>query len=441
MDITTIKDEEYRKEYKVSIPSASIIQSADGEIIERSQTFKLAGFREGKVPVSIVKRQIGSEVLARHIDRRINETIKVLVDERKLTLASGAGVEVQEFNPEGNLIFTVGLNILPNIPAINWDDEIFKKVEILDLTVSQEDMNNAYDSIIKMSKNFVKAEQDYQSKLGDAIIIDFVGKINGEEFEGNKASSIKINIGDKQFITDFENQLIDLKEGDNKVIKVSFPQDYHNNDIAGKEAEFEIKVHEVLKEEGSSGITLEFVQKLGVESIEKFDELLKNRIKLDFDNVARLRVKKQLFDLISEKCSFQVPTNMVDADYEVMWKEVEKSLEDKPQNRPIEEIKEEIKSIALRRVKLGLILADLARSNNIQVEQEDLNNSIRKELERRPGQDKEILEFYNKPENVEKAKGSILEEKVVDFILLQIPTSKVTVTAKEFNDKYAAEMK
>ncbi|CAL7963233.1 Trigger factor [Alphaproteobacteria bacterium] len=438
--IKIIKNESLSREYKITIPSAEILKKVDEEVALQAGTFKLAGFREGKVPLSIVKRQIGQQVLAKEIDKVIGEVINKIVIENDLSLGNTPSVDVESFQPEGELVCSLKFELLPAVPAMNFTDERLK-IDVLELKITEHDMKQAYNSAIKMMTNYVNAGPEHVARVGDAVLIDFTGKINGEEFEGNKASSIKVTIGEGQFIPAFEEKLISLKEGDEKSITVLFPKDYHNQELAEKEVVFDIKVHEVLKPEENVVIDDELVKKFGVENVAVFDEMLKQKIHADFNLISRLRTKKLLFDKMDSLIEMEVPEKMVNADLSAMRNEVNvMKAKSAKLDKTDAEIEQELVNIARRRVKLGLILANIARLNNITVTDTDIEDSKKSELARRPNEAKEVEAFYSNLENTNRIRGAMLEEKVVDFILSKSPTAKIEVTSTEFNEKYAKEV-
>lgn len=441
IDVTPLRDEPLYKEFQIVIEAREIVQSTDAEILEAAKTFKLAGFREGKVPLSLVKRQIGQQVLHKHINHKISEVLQKVMNQKGLNYSTPPNVEIQDFQPEEALTFIAKIDVLPTIPKIDMKSDNLK-IETLELKITEEDLREAQKAVINATKVFKKVEDNqYASKEGDAVVIDFLGKINGEEFEGNRASSIQIVLGGGQFIPEFESKLIGLTKGITTSIDVKFPVDYHNKDIAGQDAVFEIVVHDILvTDDSEQELNDEFAQKIGIESLEKLNEMLKQRIQNDFHSIARLRTKKRLFDRIDASYNFDIPQKMLDADYELMWNEIRDNLAKTNPNKSEQEVQVELKDIARRRVKLGLILAEIAKDHKIVLSNEDILAAKETEKMRLPDKSQEIEAFFQKSENIERIRGALLEEKVVDYLISQVPTEKITVTPKEFNEKYAKEI-
>ena len=243
--IEVINDSKYQKEFAITTDATTIIGEVDAEIAERAKTFKLAGFRQGAVPTSIVKRQIGESVIAKHINQTIQKIIVKIAKENKIDPSGVPSVDIKEFDQTKTLKFNVKFNILPPVPEIDLTSDDLK-IETLKLDVKQDDIQQAKDALVKMIIPFKDAADDHIITSGDGVVLDFFGTIDGEEFEGNKATQIRINIGEGQFIKDFEDKLIGMKKNDDQTITVTFPQDYHDVKIAGKEVDFKIKIHEIM---------------------------------------------------------------------------------------------------------------------------------------------------------------------------------------------------
>jgi trigger factor len=438
--VEILESQDLHRKFKVSVPSQPILEEVDKEIEEKSKTFKMAGFREGKVPVNIVRKRIGADVLAKAIELKVDATLRDYFEKNGIRPAMQPYVEIKSFDEKSDLIFEAKIEIFPDIPNVDWEN---LEIELLDVEITPEDLKKAHDDILKNFKNFNKADSSYQAKLADAVVIDFIGKVDGEEFEGGKGEGIRLELGSNQFIAGFEEQLIGIKSDESRTVNVTFPNDYINKNLSGKPAVFEVKVIDVLKPESVSDINDEFAQKLGLENLDKLNEMIKQKIKADFEGLARLRTKKLLFDVIDAKYQFPIPEGMFKIDFEMMWAEIKKQYEKNPElfnNKPLSELEQEYKNIAARRVRLGILLAETAKNNNIQVEEKDLQQAVYAEAMQRPGQEKLVIDFYSNKDNLERLKGPLLEEKAVDFILTRVKTVKKMITSQEFFDKYAKDL-
>lgn len=438
--IEPLSDSKYKKEFRLTANALNISKAVDADIAERAKTFKLAGFKkEGGAPVSLVKRQIGKAVMSEHIDRLIQSAIIKIISDEKLNVSGMPAIDIQEFNPEGDIKILVTLNVMAEIPAVNFEDEKFR-IEWLELMINDEDIKQAKTALIKMIAAYEEAPPTHAAAAGDAVIIDFHGKLNGEEFEGNKASQIRIDIGDGNFIKDFEDKLIGLKKGDEKLLKVQFPSDYNDAALANKEVEFEVKVHDILVKPADTNADAELLKKFGVDSIERLDDLIKARILQDFNAISRLRSKKHLFDKMDAEIDFDLPEDMVETDFQNMWKDISAKIADGSITKTEDEARAEMRNIAKRRVKLGLMLADIAKKNSIAVTETDIEEAKNAEKVKKPESSAAIEEFFAKKENKDILHGAILEEKVVDFILGKVQRYSISVTTNEFNEKYAKEI-
>lgn len=433
-------DSKFKKDFLITANAVEISKIVDADIANRAKTFKLAGFsRAGGAPVSLVKRQIGKQVMSEHIDKLIQEAILQIVKDNNLNMSGMPAVDISEFNPEGDIKISVVINVMADIPEINLSDDKFR-IELLELNISADDIKQAKNALTKMVASYEVAPEEHIASLGDAIIIDFHGTLNGEEFDGNKAEQIRIDIGDGNFIKDFEDKLIGLKKGDEKLLKVEFPTDYNEQKLANQVVDFAVKVHDILVKNNSVDLDTELLKRFEVESREKLDEMIKEKIIQDFNSIIRIRSKKHLFDKIDTALDFELPVDMVEGDFNNMWKDVSAKIADGSINKTEEEARVELQSIARRRVKLGLILAEIAKKNKIMIVEDDIENAKNLEKAKRPDQLTTIDEFFSKKENRDMLQGAILEEKVVDFILGQVQTYSVSVTTTEFNNKYAKEI-
>jgi trigger factor len=433
-------DSKHKKEFLVTSSTVEISKEVDVDIAERAKTFKLAGFSKGKgAPVSLVKRQIGKAVMTEHIDKLIHNVVLQIVKENNLHFTGMPNIEIKEFDPEGEIKISISFNVMPSVPEIDFQDDKFR-VEILELQVNNNDIQQAKDALTKMIASYKEAAVGHVSTNGDAIIIDFHGKLNGEEFDGNKASQIRIDIGENQFIKDFEEKLTGLKKGDEKTIKVMFPKDYNEEKLAGQEVDFEIKVHDILVKDESTDVEEELKKRFNIDSTDKLEEIIREKIVYDFNSISRLRTKKLLFDKMDAELDFDLPEEMIESDFQTMWKDISEKIANGTIQKSEEDSKEEVKNIARRRVKLGLLLADVAKKNSIVVTEEDIENAKKAEKMKRPDSSNMIDEFFAKKENRDMLQGAVLEEKVVDFIISKAQKYSISVTTAEFNDKYAKEI-
>lgn len=439
MEVKELKNEGLSREFEISVPAEEILKGVEDSLKKEQEEFKMPGFRDGKAPMSMIKKKIGTEVLAQEIERKVDETLQTFFKERNFRPAMQPNVEIKNFDEKGVLSFTLSVELFPEVPAVDWSVIELEQIKVV---VGDEDIAKAHEDIMKNFKNFSNADDATPAKKGDAVIIDFVGTVNGVEFDGGKGEGIRLEIGSNQFIPGFEEQLINAKKGSNIKVRVTFPKNYSNKELAGKPAIFDVTVQQIMKPETVGTINDEFAKQLGVDSLEKLNELIKQKIESDYAGLARLRLKKTLFDQIDAVHKFEIPEGMFKMDFDAMWTDMKVQKENNPQafkGKNEAQLRDEYTAIAQRRVRLGIILAEIARENNIEVGEADLQQAIYSEAMMRPGQEKIILDFYAKKENLERLKGPILEEKAVDFILEKVQKKEIEVSSKEFFEQYAEE--
>ncbi|MFN5381703.1 MAG: trigger factor [Alphaproteobacteria bacterium] len=427
-------------EWEIEIPAKPIVEKLEVELTEKQKTFNMAGYREGKVPMQLVRKQVGAEVMAKIIEEQVDGVLKEVLTEKSIRPAMQPIVEIVDFNDKTNLKFTAKIEAIPETPKVDWSEI---EIESYKVSISEKDMENAYKEIKDKFKTFKEAEITYAAKKGDAVIIDFHGTINGEDFEGNKAEGIRLELGSNQFIPGFEDQLVGAKASAALKVRVTFPKQYSNAALAGKPAVFDVKVGQVMKPEGVDEINDEFAKKLGLENVEKLEELIREKITADFNGLARLSMKKKLFDKVDSVYRFEIPPGMIKVDFETMWNELQTQKKSNPEmfrGKDEAQMKKEYEEIAKRRVRLGILLAEIAKEANIEISEADLQQAIFAEAMMRPGQEKIVIDFYAKPENMERLKGPILEEKAVDHILGLVKLVEKEISSEDFFNMYSQEL-
>ena len=434
-----VKSEGLERSFRVIVHAEPIAKLVAEKLKEATKEFEMPGFRKGKVPETIVRKQLGPKLIRETIEQEVDKILKQIFEEKNMMPAGQPQVNIDQYEDKKDLAVDVSLEILPPVPDVNLDQI---KVQKINITVTDEDIENAYKEIKSNFKTFDSAE-GATAQNGDAVVIDYEGKVNGEAFTGNKGENIRLEIGSGQFIPGFEEQLIGCKKGDKLDIKAKFPKGYHEKKVAGKEAVFATEVNDVLKPEAVGDINDEFAKKLGLENLEKLREMLEGKLIMDYQSLSRLKYKKDLFDAIDKQNKFDVPANMLQMDFDSMWTQVQGQMQKNPdafKGKSESDLKTEYKEIAARRVRLGIILSDIARKQGLEVSEEDLQQAIFNEAMQKPGQESLVIDFYSKPENRERLKGPILEEKAVDYIMTQIDVDEEDMTSKQFFDKYSDEL-
>lgn len=334
------------------------------------------------------------------------------------------------------------MEVMPTIDVKDFSDI---KLEKVTADVPEEEVEKALKYMSESRRDTVKVEEDRVTAKGDVAVIDFVGSIDGVEFPGGKGEAYPLEIGSNSFIPGYEDQLIGKKAGEVVNVKATFPENYQAKDLAGKEALFVTTIKEI-REIKRPEINDEFAKSMGEESLDKLKEKVKQRIAEDYDSASKMKLKRALLDALDKAYKFDVPSKLVDMEYEAIVKQYENAkknnqLDDEEKNKKEEDLLKEYKDIAIRRVKLGLLLAEVGNEEKIEVTQEDINKAIMNEAQRYPMQAKAILDFYLKnKEALERLRTSVYEEKVVDYVLSKVKTEEKKVSVEElynFDEKAA----
>lgn len=428
MQIQSKKENKLKREYEILVPSTDIEKKIDAKIADIAKTARLDGFRPGKAPLHVVKKTYGPSVKGEVIEQIITQSHVDVIRQEKLKPAFRPKFDAVEFKDGEDLKFKMTFEVLPDVPEVKFEKI---KIEKFVAEVDDKQINDGLDRLAKAYKDFVKTER--AAKIGDAVLIDFKGFINGEAFKGGEAKDFQLELGSKQFIDTFEEQLVGLKEGEDKKIKVKFPEEYHSKEFAGKQAEFEVKIKEV-REAKTPEKNDELARRVGFESIDKLKEEIKKQIEGDFTAMSRTMQKRELFDELEKKCDFDCPEQMADMEFQSIWAQVERDPESKKKSK--EKLEKEYRKTAERRVKLGILLSEVGTKNNITVNDQEVSKSIMAKAQQFPGQEKRVFEYYQgNPEAVEDLKGPILEEKVVDFILTKVELKEKKISGDDFIKK------
>ena len=445
MKITEVKSEGLKKEYKVVVPAADFETKIDAKINQIAKTAKLPGFRAGKAPFAMLKKKYHDSVIGEVVEDAVREGTAEVIAQNKLRPATQPDVKITAFSEGKDLEFDVSLE---NIPEIKLGDFSKIKLEKLMAEVPAEEVEKALKYISEAHKETVAVAGKKAAK-GDVVMIDFVGSVDGKEFQGGKGNNYPLELGSGSFIPGFEDQLIGAEAGSHVDVKVKFPENYHAKDLAGKDSVFAVEVKEV-REPKKVELNDEFAKTVGAESLDKLKEDIKNRIKADYENASRMKIKRQLLDILDKEYKFESPVSLVDAEYKAIVDQYEQAkkynqLDASEKEKTEEELLKEYKDIALRRVKLGLLLSEVGQNAQISIKPEDINAAIMNEAKKYPGQEKAVLDYYLKNKDaVDCLKAPIFEEKIVDYIIGQADVAEKIVSVEDlynFNDDDKAAKK
>lgn len=433
MNVTETKSEGLKKEFKVVIPAKDFDKEVDAKINEVSKSVKLPGFRPGKAPKEMLKQKYKASVMGEVVEDVIRKSTDKLVKDKNLRPVMMPDVKITSFGEGKDLEFDVTVEEMPEIKAGD-----FSKIELEKLMaeVPAEEVDKALQYLAQSRRETVKIEDDRAAEKDDTVVIDFVGSVDGVEFQGGKGNAYPLQLGSGSFIPGFEDQLIGKKAGDKVDVKVTFPENYHAKDLAGKEAVFAVEVKE-LRETKNVEINDEFAKSLGEESLETLKSAIAERIKGDYENASRMKLKRALLDNLDKDYNFEVPQGLVDAEYKSIVDQYEQAkkynqLDESEKAKSEEELLAEYKDIAVRRVKLGLLLSEIGKEAKINIAPEDINKAIMNEARKYPGQEKAVFDYYLKNKDaVESLKAPVFEEKIVDYILGQAKVNEKIVSIEE----------
>ena len=411
--------------YGVTVPAALLAEKVEARIAEITPTLNLKGFRPGKVPTGHVRRLFGKSLMSEIVEQTINETTQKVLSDNNLRPAGEP-----DLRPEGDiqdvvegrsdLAYEIALEVIPEFEPADFS-EISLKRPIYEPT--EEEVGEALAELAESSKTYQPRKgKTVKSKDGDQLLIDFLGRVDGEAFEGGGAEDATLTLGSGQFIPGFEEQLVGAKPGDEVLVKVTFPAEYQAAQLAGKDAEFTVQVKEV-RAPMASKVDDALAERLGIESLEKLKELLRSNLQSQFAGATRFKLKRALLDILDERHDFLLPPRMVEAEFSQIWEQVQQDktaggLPPEDADKSDAQLEVEYRKIAERRVRLGLVLAEVGRINNVQVTEQELAEAMRAEAMRYGAQAQQIFDFLRQnPSAQSQIRAPIFEEKVVDLIV------------------------
>lgn len=433
MQVTETLSEGLKRGFTIVVPAADIEGKRAGRLTELSKTVKLPGFRPGKVPMGVVKTRFGSAVMAEVLEESVNDATRQVLADRGLRAATQPKVEVVKLEEAQDLEFKVELELLPDIALPD-----FGTIELTRMKAApaEEKVAEALEQMATRAREMVDVAETRPAAKGEVLVCDFVGKLGGEPFQGGAANDMDIEVGGDGFIPGFTEQLEGMSPGESKTITVTFPAEYGAAELAGKEATFDITA-KALKRPVLPAVDDELAKKFGFETLDEMKELIRGQIQREYDQISRMRVKRQLLDALAAQASFPIPETMAQGEFDAIWQRLQQDrergqIDDEDKAKDEDTLKAEYQAIADRRVRLGLLLAEIGRSKSIEVTPDEMMRAMRAEASRYPGQEQQIMELFRKNPNVaETLRGPIFEEKVVDFILELAKVTNQDVTAEE----------
>jgi trigger factor len=433
MQVEQVVADGLKREFKVTVPAGEIEQRVRARLEKLAKTVRLPGFRPGKAPLPLLKKQYGRSILGEVLEEAVDEGSKKTIGDNELRPALRPKIEVTSFDEGKDLEFDLKLEVLPEVP----------QVELSTISLTRLVAETPTDKVEQAIENFAKSRQKFETPpeprpaaTGDQLLVDFEGRIDGTPFEGGAGKGFPLRLGSNSMVPGFEEQLLGALPGETREVAVTFPEGYGRPEISGKDAVFTVTVNEV-KAPVPMNIDDDWAKELGFEDVAELKDTFQKRFTDEYRSLSRAKLKRALLDRLAEDYPFAVPEGMVDLEFEAIWKQL--SDEAERTGSPIQEdgknedeLKAEYRAIAERRVRLGLLLSDIGTRNEVKVEGEELQQAVMREAGRYPGQERKVFEFFkNNHGALEQLRAPLFEDKVCDYIFDQVQVSDQPVSVEE----------
>ncbi len=433
MQVTQVAADGLKREFRVVVPAGEIEERVQKRLKKLVQTIRMPGFRPGKAPLSLLKKQYGRSVMGEVLEEAVDEGSREAIDSNSLKPALRPKIEVTSFDEGKDLEFSLGVEVLPEVPPVDID-----AIELTRLTAEPDEarIDRGIEGFARARATYKEPEAPRAAPDGDPVVIDFEGFIDGEAFEAGKAENFRLTLGSDSMIPGFEAGIAGAEIGQERTIEATFPAEYGQPQLAGKTAQFKVTVKEI-KEPEAYTIGDDWAKGLGFDDLAALRKLFSDRVEQDFRTASRQRLKRALLDKLAAGHSFEVPAGMVELEFEAIWKQLEEEMKRTGQTfeaegQTEESAKAEYRSIAERRVRLGLLLSEIGTSNEVKVEAQELQQAMIAQAQRFPGQERQVLEYFRKnPAALEQLRAPLFEDKVVDFIVGRAKVEDQTVTPEE----------
>jgi len=441
MQVTEVNSEGLKRDFKVVIEAREISEKVENRLREISARVKIPGFRPGKAPIKLLKQRYGPSVMGEVLERAVTDSSAQALNERGLRPAVQPKIEIDSFEDGKDLEYSMAIELLPEITPMDFASLELERVKI---AVPEDEVNGALERLAASRKESKPLESPRPAQSGDILVIDFKGTVHGEALPGMAGEDHHLELGSNTFIAGFEDQLIGASVGESRTVNITFPEGYGNEKLSGQPAVFECTVKEI-REPVPAELNDELAKSMGAESLDDLREKVKERLAQDYEGFARMRMKREILDRLSEAHDFEVPESMVDLEFEAIWRQVEHDREHgrvdpDDEGKDDEEVKGEYRDIAERRVRLGLLLSEVGRLNQIEVTQDEVNKALFQEAQRHPGQEKQVVEFYrSNPQAQAQLRAPIFEDKVIDFIIDLAKVTEREVTADQLREEEEKE--
>jgi trigger factor len=435
-------NEGLKRAFKITIPARDIDARVDQELKKVAPQVRMPGFRPGKVPANLIRKMHGASLQAQALQEAVQDGVQQLLSEQNIRPAMQPAVALEEGGDQGkDAVVTVEVEALPDVPEAKTDG---LKIERLSAEPTEEAIDQAVMRLAEGQKSFDPAPPKHAAAMGDLVLIDFEGKVDGEPFEGGKGEGMSVELGSGRLIPGFEDQLVGVKANQQLTINVTFPEDYNVDYLKGRAATFDILVNEVQIPKSMKADD-EFAKSMGLEGIGQLRDLLKGQVEQEHNGLTRTHMKRQLLDQLAAAHDFPVPETMVDAEFDQIWQQLEHeaSHEEDPAaaRAEMEKERDDYRSIAERRVRLGLLLSEIGQKNGVQVSQQEMNQLIMQAAQQyKPEERQRFAEYINsEPMAAAQLRAPLFEDKVVDHLFSIAEISERTVSRAELEAAIESE--
>jgi trigger factor len=439
MQVKELKNEGLNRELEITVTAQDIDKRIDSRLQEVSGTIRIPGFRPGKVPLNIMKKRYGKAIMGEVLELAVNESTDKAMKDKGLKPAGRPKIEVKQFDEGKDLTYTVSVEVLPEFKIAD-----FKGMKLQKLVAKVDDakINETLERVAASNESSEEIKTARASKNGDIVIIDFHGRTADDNVEhpGMHAHDHRLKLGSNQFIAGFEEQLIGKKAGEKVEVKVAFPESYHAAELAGRDAIFDTEIKSI-HEAVPAKIDEQLAKNLGFDDLDALKKAVGDQVQRELDAHSRLKLKKILLDQLDEKHVFEIPASMLEMEYQAIIRQIEMEQQQTGSTAKLSDSeKEELKTIAARRVRLGLVLSEIGNANKITVTDPELQKAVITEAQRYPGQERQVFDYYAKNRQaLESLRAPLFEEKVVDFILELSTIDEKTVSIEDLTADEDAE--
>ena len=445
MKVTVSESKGLKINLNVLVKKQEIDKKIEERTVELQKTVSIKGFRPGKAPIDLLKKQFGQALYGEVVEKILQDNTFQALNDNKIKPAGQPKIEIKSSGEDKDLEYTISVEKSPEIKKIELD-----KIALTDykLRIEKKDLDDRINLLAEGQKKYVNKKEGETSVKGDLVVFDFEATVNGKAFEGNKGEKVQIILGKELFIKGFDEQLLVCKAGDKVNVKINLPENYPNKELANKTAIFNCKIIEVKKSE-SVVIDDQFAKNLGAKDLIDLKTLLEKQLSREQSSITETIVRKEILDYLDKNCKFDLPEDMVKNEQEIVRHSFihEKAHKDEPHDdhkhghdhsdiKLTKEEENDVLDISTRRVKLALVLNQIGEDYKVQVTTQELQQELQKQMSMYPGQEKQIRDYYQKnPSEITRLRGPIYEDKIVELV-----KSKAKITVKEVNKKELEEL-